>query len=163
MPRSILPLLKKALFCFHIKVYQLTAGHVLGRVVGAPVLLLSTTGRKTGKLRTWPLLYLVEGDTHIVVASNSGSSEHPSWYLNLRSNPAVTIQLGSRRLSVEARTASPKEKALLWPKMTGLFSGYDTYQRRTRREIPVVILEETQSVRGFAELTTNRRFCRDCP
>ena len=117
---------------------------MLGRVVGAPVLLLSNTGRKTGRLRTWPLLYLVEGNTHVVVASNSGSPGHPSWYLNLRSNPSVTIQLGRCRLSVEARTASPKEKALLWPKMIAMFSGYDTYQGRTRRDIPVVILEETQ-------------------
>ena len=144
MPRSILPLLKKTLFRFHIGVYRLTGGHVLGRVVGAPVLLLSTSGRKTGRLRTWPLLYLIEGDTYVVVASNSGSPGHPSWYLNLRSNPAVTIQLGRLRLSVEARTASPKEKALLWPKMIGVFSGYETYQGRTRREIPVVILEEAQ-------------------
>ena len=144
MPKSILLSLKKALFCFHIRVYQLTAGHVLGRVVGAPVLLLSTTGRKTGRIRTWPLLYLVEGDTRVVVASNSGSPDHPSWYLYLRNNPAVTIQLGGRRLSVEARTASPTEKALLWPKMIRMFSGYDTYQGRTRREIPVVILKEAQ-------------------
>jgi len=144
MPGSISPLLKKALFCFHIRVYQLTAGHVLGRVVGAPVLLLSTTGRKTGRIRTWPLLYLVEGNTRVVVASNSGSPGHPSWYLNLKSNPEVTIQLGGRRLSVEARTASPTEKALIWPKMIGMFSGYDTYQGRTRREIPVVILKEAQ-------------------
>lgn len=141
MPKSILPLLKKALFCFHIGVYRLTRGHVLGKVVGAPVLLLTTTGRKSGKLRTWPLLYLVEDDTYVVVASHGGSLGHPSWYLNLRSNPAVTIQLGRRQLSVEARTANPKEKALLWPKMVELFPGYETYQGRTKRQIPVVILD----------------------
>jgi len=141
MPNSILPLLKKALFCFHIGVYRLTRGHVLGKVVGAPVLLLTTTGRKSGKLRTWPLLYLVEDDTYVVVASNSGSPSHPSWYLNLRSNPAVTIQLGRRRLSVQARTVSPDERALLWPKVVKLFSAYETYQGRTKRQIPVVMLE----------------------
>ena len=146
MPNSILPLLKKALFCFHIGVYRLTRGHVLGRVVGAPVLLLTTTGRKSGKLRTWPLLYLVEDDTYVVVASNSGSPSHPSWYLNLRSNPAVTIQLGRRRLPVEARTASPEEKALLWSKMVELFSGYEAYQGRTKRQIPMVMLEEAGEV-----------------
>jgi len=92
------------------------------------------------------LLYLVEDDTYVVVASNSGSPSHPSWYLNLRSNPAVTIQLGKRRLPVEARTASPEEKALLWPKMVELFSGYEAYQGRTKRQIPMVMLEEAGEV-----------------
>ena len=91
----VLALLKKALFRFHVGVYRLTSGHVLGRVVGAPVLLLTTTGRKTGKRRTWPLLYLVEGDSYVVVASNGGSITHPSWYLNLTSYPTATIRLRS--------------------------------------------------------------------
>ena len=142
MPKSVLVLLKKALSCFHIGVYRLTGGGVLGKVAGAPVLLLTTTGRRTGKLRTWPLLYLVQGDTYVVVASNSGSPTHPSWYLNLRSNPAATIQLASRRVPVDSRTASPEERAFLWPKVVELFSGYETYQGRTRRQIPVVVLRE---------------------
>ncbi len=142
MQKSVVPLLKKALFCFHIGVYRLTSGRVLGKVVGAPVLLLTTTGRKTGKPRTWPLLYLVEGDTYVVVASNRGSFTHPSWYRNLRSNPAVTIQLGSRRVSVDSWTAGPEEWALLWPKMVELFPGYEIYQGRTKRQIPVVVLKE---------------------
>ncbi len=141
MPKSVLARLKKALFCFHIGVYRLTSGRVLGKVVGVPVLLLTTTGCNTGKPRTWPLLYLVEGDTYVVVASNSGSLTHPSWYLNLRSNPAVSIQLGSRRVSVESRTAGPEQRALLWPKMVELYSGYETYQARTKRQIPVVVLK----------------------
>ena len=140
MPSSILALLRKALFCFHIGIYRLTSGRLLGTVVGAPVLLLTTTGRKTGKLRTWPLLYLVEGDAYVIVASNSGSLPHPSWYLNLRSNPTVSIRLGNRQVSVQARTASPEERTFFWPKMVELYSGYETYQGRTKRQIPVVLL-----------------------
>ena len=142
MPKSVLDLLKKALFCFHVGVYRLTSGRVLGKVVGAPVLLLTTTGRRTGKRRTWPLLYLVEGDSYVVVASNGGSLTHPSWYLNMTSNPAVTIRLRSHQVSVEARTASPEERAFLWPKMVELYSGYETYRGRTERQIPLVMLKE---------------------
>jgi deazaflavin-dependent oxidoreductase (nitroreductase family) len=144
MPKLVLALLKKALFCFHVGAYRLTSGRMLSKVVGAPVLLLTTTGRKTGKRRTWPLLYLVEGDSYVVVASNGGSPTHPSWYLNLTSNPAATIQLGSYHISVDAQTASPEEKAFLWPKMVELYSGYETYQGRTKRQIPLVMLKEVR-------------------
>ena len=137
-------MLKKVLFCFHVGVYRLTCGRVLGKGVGAPVLLLTTTGRKTGKRRTWPLLYLVEGDSYVVVASNGGSITHPSWYLNLTSYPTATIRLRSYQGLVEARTASPEERAFLWPKMVELYYGYETYQGRTKRQIPLVMLTEME-------------------
>ncbi len=143
MSELVLTALKKALFCFHVGVYRLTSGRVLGKVVGAPVLLLTTTGRKTGKRRTWPLLYLVEGNSYVVVASNGGSLTHPGWYLNLTSNPAATIRLGSYQVSVEARTVSAEERAFLWPRMVELYSGYETYQGRTKRQIPLVMLKGT--------------------
>ncbi len=142
MPKSVLDSLKKALFCFHVGVYRLTSGRVLGKIVGAPVLLLTTTGRRTGKRITWPLLYLVEGDSYVVVASNGGSITHPSWYLNLTSYPTATIRLRSYQVLVEARTASPEERTFLWPKMVELYSGYETYQGRTKRQIPLVMLKE---------------------
>ena len=78
----------------------------------------------------------------MVVASNSGSLNHPSWYLNLRSNPAVTIQLGNLRVLVDSRTAGPVEWTFLWPKMVELYPGYETYQARTKRQIPVLLLKE---------------------
>jgi len=105
-----------------------------------PVLLLTTTGRKTGKRRTTPLLYVEEGDRYVVVASVGGAPSHPAWYLNLRSNPAATIQVGGRKVAVTAETAGLEERARLWPRLTQMWPRYDDYQAKTRREIPVVIL-----------------------
>jgi deazaflavin-dependent oxidoreductase (nitroreductase family) len=110
---------------------------------GAPVLLLSTTGRKSGKERTTPLLYLEESGQYVVVASVGGAPKHPAWYLNLRDNTAATIQVAGRRLAVSVKTASSEERARLWPLAAQMYSGYDAYQAKTSREIPVVILTPT--------------------
>ena len=139
------PLLR-ALFWLHTNLYRLTGGRVLGIIRDAPVLLLTTTGRKSGKSRTRPLLYLVEGDTYVVIASNSGSSTHPAWYRNLRSNPAATVQLGRRAIAVTAEATGKAERARLWAKALEMFPNYATYQRRTAREIPVVVLKAGGSV-----------------
>ncbi len=104
------------------------------------MLLLTTTGRKTGRRRTTPLLYVEEGDRYVVVASAGGAPSHPAWYLNLRSNPAATIQVGGRQLAVRAETAGLEERARLWPRLMQMWPKYDGYQAKTRREIPIVIL-----------------------
>jgi len=124
----------------HVALYRASGGRIGGRFKVAPVLLLTTTGRKTGKQRTTPLLYAEDAGRYVVVASVGGAPKHPAWYLNLRGNPDATIQVGSRKLEVHADTATPDERARLWTLMTRLYSGYDDYQAKTSREIPVVIL-----------------------
>ena len=112
---------------------------MLGVVAGAPVLLLTTTGHRTGKQRTKPLLYLLEDDVFVVVASYAGRPSNPAWYRNLQSHPVALIQVNNRRLRVKAETVPAEARAGLWPKLTTMYPGYAEYQARTRREIPVVI------------------------
>jgi deazaflavin-dependent oxidoreductase (nitroreductase family) len=104
------------------------------------VLLLTTTGRKSGRERTIPLLYLQDGEELVVVASNGGAPRHPAWWLNLEANPRATVEVGDRKLRVRAEQASPEEKERLWPKLVAMYSSYEDYQKRTEREIPVIIL-----------------------
>jgi F420H(2)-dependent quinone reductase len=132
----------------HVLFYRASGGRLGGRFrKTAPVLLLTTTGRKTGKQRTTPLLYLEQGDRYVVIASVGGAPKHPAWYLNLRGNPTATIQIGSRKLAVRAETAVPEERARLWPLVTQMYPSYDDYQAKTSREIPVVTLTPTAEKR----------------
>ncbi|TMK42339.1 MAG: nitroreductase family deazaflavin-dependent oxidoreductase [Actinobacteria bacterium] len=124
----------------NVALYRLTGGRLGGKVSGAPVLLLDHVGRKSGKSRTTPVLYLEDGSDLVVVGSRGGSDDPPSWWLNLKANPATTIQVGSRRLDVVARQASGEEKQRLWPRLVEMYSDYAVYARRTEREIPVIIL-----------------------
>ena len=124
----------------HRRLYRATGGRVGRRVRGMPILLLTTTGRKTGRPRTWPVVYLEDGDDLVVVASAGGMPTHPAWYLNLRDHPEVTVRLGNRTRTVRAATARPEERARLWARITRqnpLFAGF---QAGVEREIPVVIL-----------------------
>ncbi len=132
----------KAFSAFHRIVYLLTGGRLLGIVAGAPVLLLTTTGYRTGKPRTKPLLYLMEESAYIIVASYGGRPSNPAWYRNLQSHPVAEIRAKNRTLGVKAETASAEERARLWPKLTAMYPGYADYQGKTNREIPVVILRE---------------------
>jgi len=111
-----------------------------GRLAGGPVLLLTTTGRKSGMERTTPLLYLYQDGALVVVASNGGTAAHPAWWLNLQANPVATVEIGSRMVRVRAEKASPEEKEWLWPKLVTMYGGYENYQRRTERDIPVIVL-----------------------
>jgi len=120
--------------------YRLTGGLVGGRVGRAPVLLLTTTGRKSGRPRTTPLLYMQDGLDLVIIASNGGSDRHPDWWVNLRHDPRAEVQLGRERLTMRAEKAGAEEKGRLWPLITGMYPQYDGYQRRTKRDIPVVIL-----------------------
>jgi deazaflavin-dependent oxidoreductase (nitroreductase family) len=125
----------------NIALYRSTGGRVAGRVGKAPILLLTTTGRRSGAARTTPLLFLRDGDRIAVVASYGGRPSHPSWYLNLRASPAVEVQVGRERFAATARTATLEEREQLWPRLVDMYGSYAAYERRTTREIPVVLLE----------------------
>lgn len=125
----------------HVRAYRMTGGRVGGRTMGVPTLLLEHVGRRSGRRRTTPLLYIRDGANLVIVASRGGSEATPAWYHNLRANPEVTVQVGSERRRVRARTAPPDERARLWPRVVEAYRDYETYQRRTDREIPVVVLE----------------------
>ena len=126
----------------HTLSYRLTRGLVGQHVPGLPpMLLLDHVGARSGKQRTTPLVYLRDGEDIVIVASKGGSRRNPAWFHNLRANPETTVQVGSRRLAVRARVASPEERARLWPKVVVAYGGYKGYQERTSREIPLVILE----------------------
>lgn len=115
-------------------------GHIWN---GVPTLLLTTTGRRTGKARTTPLIYgKVEGEeTYVIVASRGGATHHPSWYLNLVETPSVTLRVGAEVFDATAHTASLEEKPPLWNMMAEIWPQYDDYQAKTERVIPVVVLE----------------------
>lgn len=122
--------------------YRKTGGRVGGRFLrGAPVCLLTTTGRKSGEPRTTPLLYLRRGDRVIVVASQGGMPKHPQWYRNLQVTPEVEVEIKKERLRLTARTASEAERQELWPELLKMYSDFEDYQSWTDRVIPVVILE----------------------
>jgi deazaflavin-dependent oxidoreductase (nitroreductase family) len=105
-----------------------------------PVLLLTTTGRRSGKARTTPLTFFRDGRDLVVIASNGGADRAPDWSLNLQQDPRAVVQIGTDELTVEARTASPEERERLWVGITATFPGYAAYQRKTTRRIPVLIL-----------------------
>lgn len=130
----------RAATLFHESAYRATGGALGGRMAGMPVLLLTTTGRKTGRKRTTPLTYFEDGDQLVIVASYGGAPRHPSWYLNLTANPEVEVRRGRRTERMPARTATPEEKGRLWPLVTSKYRGYASYQEKTTRDIPLVIL-----------------------
>jgi deazaflavin-dependent oxidoreductase (nitroreductase family) len=126
----------------HTVLYRATGGLIGHRFPGGPpMLLLDHVGAKSGKSRTTPLAYLPDGEGLVIVASKGGHPKHPAWFHNLRANPATTIQVGSERRTVQARVATPEERGRLWPRVVKTYSGYAGYQKRTKREIPLIILE----------------------
>ena len=135
------PVLRR-LMGVHALVYRLTGGAIGHRFPGsASVLLLDHVGAKSGVSRTTPLFYVEDPPNVVIVASKGGHPQHPAWYHNLLANPDTTVQIGSERRRVRARVAAPEERARLWPEVVKAYSGYRTYQERTDREIPLVILE----------------------
>jgi F420H(2)-dependent quinone reductase len=122
--------------------YRKTRGNpkfsILAR--NTPSLLLTTIGRKSGEPRTTPVLYLGDGEHFVIVASKGGMPHHPRWYLNLQTNPDAEVVIGTERIPVRARTASAEEKARLWPRLVAMNPDFETYQARTDRNIPVLIL-----------------------
>jgi deazaflavin-dependent oxidoreductase (nitroreductase family) len=126
----------------HRSIFERTNGRWLGEMFGMKVVLLETTGRKSGKTRQTMLTSPIQdGDKVVLVASWGGDDRHPTWYLNLRANPNVHATFGGSKRAMTARTANTEEKADLWPKVTGKYKGYAGYQTKTDRDIPLVILE----------------------
>ena len=125
----------------HRSVYRLTGGAVGQRLVGNDMLLLTTRGASTGKAHTVPLLYLRDNDTLVVIASWGGRPQHPDWYHNLMADRRATVQVRSKSWPVRARTAGPQERTAWWPRVVAAYEAYDTYQSRTDRVIPVVLLD----------------------
>lgn len=127
----------------HVRAYQETGGERGYNWRGTTILLLTTTGRLSGQQRTTPLIFCAEdrgdGEAWVVVASKGGAPDHPDWYMNLVADPEATIQVKAERIPVRAETARGQERARLWSRMTEVWPDYDQYQRRTDREIPVVV------------------------
>jgi deazaflavin-dependent oxidoreductase (nitroreductase family) len=126
-------------------VYRLSNGRVAGHVPsGAPICLVTTTGRRTRRQRTVPLLYITHGDDQIaLIASHGGMSTHPAWYLNLCDDPRAVVEIGSTRREMIARLATPAERTEIWPALTAVYPHFDAYQGRTARRIPVLVLSPT--------------------
>lgn len=110
---------------------------------GTTILILTTTGRRTGLQRRNALIYREDGGRYVVVASKGGAARHPDWYLNLKENADVEVQVKGELFAARARDATPEERPRLWAMMTEVWPDYDSYQRKTSREIPVVVLERT--------------------
>jgi F420H(2)-dependent quinone reductase len=125
--------------------YRLTGGIFGGRIRGLQVLLLTTTGRKTGKPRTTPLGYFIHDGRYVITASNSGMDTHPAWFLNLKNNPQVALQIGARRLTATAEPADPALREQLWAELVKRSPSYKAYQKHTTRTIPMVLLRPVEA------------------
>jgi F420H(2)-dependent quinone reductase len=136
----MLKVMLKAMVSVGVFLYRLTGGGIGGRVQSLPVLLLTTTGRKSGKTRTVPVGFLRDGSAYVIIASNAGLPQHPAWFLNLKSHPEATVQVKRQHTQVKAETANPEKRRELWARLMEVAPGYGRYQQRTTREIPVVIL-----------------------
>ena len=131
----------RALGKFNVPVYKASRGRVLGKVGRAPVLLLTTTGRRSGQPRTAPVVYMADGERLVVIGSNAGNQRTPAWALNLKANSEAGVQVRGERREVRARVAQGDERADLWRRMTQQYSGFDEYRERTTRDIAVFVLE----------------------
>lgn len=135
-PKTLIRLLGRV----HRVMYLLTAGRLVGEVGEARVLLLTTTGRCSGKARTVPLLYVPDGDAFVIVASQGGHDTNPAWYLNLRANPAATVQIGNRLTNIRAEELTGDARARGWKSLVAIYAGYEEYRTRTSREFPIIAL-----------------------
>ena len=132
----------RVIFGLHRQIFLTTKGRIGGKAFGMPVLMLNTIGRKSGKVRSTMLTSPVQdGEKVVIIASYGGDNRHPTWFLNLRDNPEVEITMQGRRRKMKAHIATAEEKDAIWPQVTGKYKGYAAYQKRTDRDIPVVILE----------------------
>jgi deazaflavin-dependent oxidoreductase (nitroreductase family) len=122
----------------HVGLYRATSGKA--QVAKYPTMLLTTKGRKTGKLRTIPLVYVTDGDCYVIAAAYAGSDKNPTWWLNLRDAGEAQIQVMGAKLRVRAELATPQERAVFWPKLVAMYPYFVDYQQRTQREIPVAVL-----------------------
>ena len=137
--------LMKLIGSVHTSLYKMTGGRIGRYIRGSEFVLLTTTGRRSGKQRTTPLLGLADGENWTLIASQGGHPQHPNWYPNLRDNPDVELQVGGEKKRMRAATAEGEDRARLWAKMTEQYSGYDEYQSFTERVIPVVVLRPAEA------------------
>ena len=121
--------------------YRVTGGRVGGKLGKAPILLLTTTGRKSGEPRTAPVLYLADGDRFVVINTNAGNTKTPAWSLNLRANPEAEVEVGRKRVKVRARLAEGEERTDLWRRHMEQYSGWEFYESKLDRDIGVFVLE----------------------
>ncbi len=131
----------KVVLSIYIFLYRLTSGAIGGQMAGLKVLLLTTTGRKTGQPRTTPLGYFKQEGNFVVIASNGGAAQNPAWFYNLTSNPQVTIQIGNKQLAAKAEQVDAEKRKQLWVELVKMAPVYEKYTQRTKREIPLVILQ----------------------
>ena len=124
----------------NVALYRISGGRLGNKVSGAPVLVIDHVGRKSGKHRTSPLVYLEDGDDLVVVASHGGSDATPAWWLNLKDSPRTGVLVGKEKTEVEARLATGMERERLWPLLVANYADYAVYQTRTDRELPVIVL-----------------------
>jgi len=129
----------------NVTVYRLSKGRFGGKQQDLPVLILHTVGRKSGKTRQSPLLYIQDGDDYVIVGSRGGSDAPPGWWLNLQAMPETTIEIKGSKRRVTARKATAEEKAVYWPRLIAGYPFYDDYQARTARDIPVIVLTPVAS------------------
>lgn len=125
----------------NVPVYKLTRGRVLGRVGRAPVLLITTTGRRSREPRTAPVVFLADGERMVVIGSNAGNERPPAWALNLEATPEAEVQVRGARRNVRARIAEGEERDELWRRMNDQYAGFEHYRERTDRHINVFVLE----------------------
>jgi deazaflavin-dependent oxidoreductase (nitroreductase family) len=123
----------------NVLLYRVSGGRLMNRLEGAPICLVTMTGRKSGKRKTIALMYTPHGEDVLLVASLGGAPQHPAWYYNLKAQPQVQIQAGSVRRKMLAREASPAEKKILWPVVVANYRSFADYQQRTTREIPLFV------------------------
>jgi len=126
---------------FHTVAYKASGGRIGGTAYGVPVALVESVGRKSGKLRTHPLLCREDGENLVIIASKGGVDRHPAWYLNLKERPETNAWWKGKKRRVRARDATGAERERLWKLMVEGYPTYESYQRRTGRQIPVVVLE----------------------
>ncbi len=125
--------------------YRRSGGKRMNRVRGMPILLLTTIGRKSGKHRVTPVMYIRDGDNYVVTASNNGARENPGWFSNLQADPKITIEVDGSTKNVIAYKASAEEKGRLWPQFVDKAPFFGGYQKKTTRDIPMVILDPTDN------------------
>ncbi len=131
----------KATGKLNVPIYRLSRGHLMNTVGTAPVLLLTTTGRRSGQQRTVPVVYLADGERQIVVGSNAGNARTPAWSYNLQANADAEVEIGAERKRVRARVLDGEERERLWRRVNEMYEGFDEYDARTSRDIKVFALE----------------------
>lgn len=124
----------------HTFIYRLSGGSIFGHISTGPVLLLTTIGRKTGKQRTTPLIYVQDGERLVIVGSAGGEHKHPTWVLNLQTRPEALVQVGRRKLLMRAEIAEGAERERLWAQLSTMYHGFEEMQQATTRRLPVILL-----------------------